>query len=72
MLNYYSGKIEYSLMDESAYTFINFIYEPMETSVNCIAVSTDSPYETMEDLLDAARATQAPSPAETVLAAAPL
>lgn len=56
LLNYYSGKIEYSLMDESAYTFINFIYEPMETSVNCIAVSTDSPYETMEDLLDAARA----------------
>lgn len=56
LLNYFSGKIEYSIMDESAYTFINFIYEPMDTSVNSIAVSTDSPYETMQDLLDAAKA----------------
>ncbi len=55
LLNYFSGKISYSIMDESAYTFVNFIYEPMETSVNCIAVSAASPYMTMEDLLDAAR-----------------
>lgn len=56
LLNYFSGKISYSIMDESAYTFVNFIYEPMETSVNCVAVSANSPYMTMEDLLDAARA----------------
>lgn len=55
LLNYYAGKIDYSTMDETAYTFINFIYQPMETSTNCVAVSTDSPYETMEDLLEAAR-----------------
>ena len=55
LLNYYAGKIDYSIMDESAYTFINFINQPSETTANCIAVSTSSPYETIEDLLNAAR-----------------
>ena len=56
LLNYFSGKVDYSVADETAYTFINFIYEPMETSVNCVAVSTKSPYNTIEELLDAAKA----------------
>lgn len=55
LLNYYSGKIDYSILDESAYTFGNFIYQPSETSVNCVAVSAKSPYQTIEDLLNAAK-----------------
>lgn len=56
LLNYFSHKIEYSVVDESAYTFVNFIYEPMEESVNCVAVSADSPYNTIQEFLDAAKA----------------
>ena len=56
LINYFSGKVDYSVVDESAYTFINFIYEPMETSVNVVAVSADSKYNTIQDLLDAAKA----------------
>lgn len=56
LLNYYSGKIGYSIMDESTYTLIDFIYQPMETSVDIFVVSANSPYQTIEELLEAARA----------------
>lgn len=56
LLNYFSGKVKYSITDPAAYTFINFIYEPNEKSVNCIAVSAKSPYMTIDDLIEAAKA----------------
>lgn len=56
LLYYYSGKVKYNVMDPSQYTFINLIYEPNETSVNCIAVSSKAPYKTIEEFMDYAKA----------------
>lgn len=56
ILNWLGGKVNYSVMDESAYTFIDIFYQDAPGSRNVVVVSTDSPYETYDDLIEAARA----------------
>ncbi|MGH0053442.1 MAG: tripartite tricarboxylate transporter substrate binding protein [Sphaerochaetaceae bacterium] len=55
LINYYAHKIDYLVTDENHYTWINFIYEPMPTSGSVVAVNADSSYQTLDDLIEAAR-----------------